>query len=245
MSRERNGWVMLIVLLFAAGLHPSAVAQSDDSVPAVTAPPVSELSGDGFHWGLALEQSGIFLGAQHLGRMAQEKTRSELKGPFWSDYFDSVSNLHTWRDGDGFRTNYIAHPIMGAVTGYIEVFNDPGGQRLEFDLSSKRYWESRLKAMAWSAVYSTQFELGPISEASIGNVGKHPPTMAVVDLVVTPLGGFAAILLEDYLDKRFVARWELAGGKRARFYRVALNPSRSIANLLRLKRPWYRDNRPL
>jgi hypothetical protein len=67
--------------------------------------------------------------------------------------------------------------------------------------------------------------------------------MAAVDLVITPLGGFTAMLIEDYLDKRFVSRWELTGGKKARFYRVALNPSRSMANLLRFKRPWYRDNR--
>jgi hypothetical protein len=99
--------------------------------------------------------------------------------------------------------------------------------------------------MAWSAAYSTQFEIGPISEASIGNVGKHASTMAVVDLVVTPVGGFTVMLLEDYLDKRFVSRWERRGGKKARFYRIAFNPSRSIANVLRWERPWHRDNRPL
>jgi hypothetical protein len=134
---------------------------------------------------------------------------------------------------------------MGAMAGYIQVFNDPRGRNLEFDLSSKRYWKSRLKAMAWSAAYSAQFEIGPLSEASIGNVGKHRPTMAVVDLVVTPVGGFTVMLLEDYLDKRFVSRWEHVGGMKARFYRVALNPSRSLANLLRGRYPSYRDNRPL
>jgi hypothetical protein len=99
--------------------------------------------------------------------------------------------------------------------------------------------------MAWSAAYSTQFEIGPISEASIGNVGMRRPKMAVVDLVVTPVGGFTVMLLEDYLDKRFVSRLEQDGGLKARFFRVALNPSRSLANLLRWKRPSYRDNRPL
>jgi hypothetical protein len=57
---------------------------------------------------------------------------------------------------------------------------------------------------SWAYVCSTEFELGPIGEASIGNVGKRPPTMAVVDLVVTPIGGFASIVLEDYIDKRFI-----------------------------------------
>jgi hypothetical protein len=225
-------------------LLPPVVAQPEDE-PAVNRTSSNPHEGaEGFHWKSALEQSGIFLGVQHAARMAQAKTRAELSGPFWSDYFESISNLHTWRDGDGFRTNYLAHPFMGAAAGYIEVFNDPSGQRLEFDLSSKRYWQSRLKGLAWAAVYSAQFEIGPISEASLGNVGKHPPTMAVVDLVVTPIGGFTAMLLEDYLDKRFISHWERSGGNKARFYRTALNPSRSLANLLRWKRPWYRDNRP-
>lgn len=198
-----------------------------------------------FQWGSALAQSGLLLGVQHAGRMVEVKSRQDLGGPFWSDYFESVTNIHTWNDGDHIATNYLGHPIMGALTGYIQVFNDPRGRGLEFNLSSKSYWKSRLKAMAWSAAYSAQFELGPISEASIGNVGKHPPTMAVVDLVVTPVGGFVVMLLEDYADNRFVSRWEQCGGKKARFYRTALSPSRSLANLLRWKYPWYRDNRPL
>ena len=100
--------------------------------------------------------------------------------------------------------------------------------------------------MAWTAAYSTQYEIGPVSEASIGNVGKHPPTMAVVDLVVTPVAGFAVTLLEDFVDRHFISRWERGtSSKKARFYRVALNPCRSLANLLRFKRPSYRDARPL
>ncbi len=178
--------------------------------------------------------------------MAQPKTRRELGGPFWRDYLESAPNIHTWNDSDSILTDYFGHPWMGAITGYIQVFNDPSGRNLTFSLSSKQYWTSRLKAMAWSAAYSTQYELGPISEASIGNVGKQSPTMAVVDLVVTPVGGLVWLMLEDYLDSRFVARWEQkTSARKARFVRVALNPGRSIANLVRCKRPSYRDGRPL
>jgi hypothetical protein len=156
-----------------------------------------------------------------------------------------VSSIHTWSDQDGILTNYVGHPMMGAVAGYIQIFNDPRGRRLEFDSSSGEYWSSRLKALAWSAAYSTQYEIGPISEAMIGNVGKKPPTMAVVDLVVTPVGGFTLILLEDYLDKRFIARWEQGKSPTMeRFLRIFFNPDRSLANLLRFKRPSYRDTRP-
>ena len=200
----------------------------------------------GFQWKPALLQSGLYLVIQHSSRMLQAKTRRELGGPWLSDYFDSVSSIHTWSDQDGILTNYVGHPMMGAVAGYLQVFNDPRGRRLEFESSSMDYWRSRLKALAWSAAYSTQYEIGPVSEAMIGNVGKKPPTMAVTDLVVTPVGGFALILVEDYLDKRVIAHLERGHSPNlARVYRIVLNPNRSLANLLRFKRPSYRDGRPL
>ena len=250
LSRVELSHVLTILALI--GLSQLLSVEPADQTPqentSQEVPPQDTASSEsaGFHWKPALAESALLLAVQHSTRMVQAKTRHELGGPFWSDYFESVSTIHTWNDGNSIVTNYIGHPILGAVTGYIQVFNDHRGRRLEFDASSSEYWKSRLKAMAWSAVSSAQFEIGPISEASIGNVGKHPPTMAVVDLVVTPIGGFTVMLLEDYLDKRFISRWE--GGTstmKARFYRIALNPSRSLANLLRLKRPSYRDNRPL
>jgi hypothetical protein len=203
-------------------------------------------NGQGFQWKPALMQSGLMLASQHALRMVQPKTRRELGGPFFSDYFESVSTIHTWNDSDSILTNYVGHPMMGAVAAYIQIFNDPRGRCLQFERSSGDYWRSRLKAMAWTAVYSAQYEIGPVSEASIGNVGLHPPTMAVVDLVVTPVGGLVVNVLEDYVDRRFISRWErgTSTGK-ARFYRVALNPCRSLANLLRFERPSYRDTRPL
>ncbi len=230
---------MFVALLVLCGMPRPLAAQP---VPEA----VDSSAGEGFHWKPALLESGLFLAVQHSSRLAQAKTRSEFSGPFWSDYFESASNIHTWNDGDSILTDYFGHPWMGAMTGYIQVFNDPRGRNLEFDASSKQYWKSRLKAMAWTAAYSAQFEIGPISEASLGNVGKKSPTMAAVDLVVTPVGGFTWMLIEDYVDRRFISHWERGTStKKARFYRVALNPGRSIANLLRFKRPSYRDNRPL
>jgi hypothetical protein len=230
--------------------EPDPAAQTPPPQTSTNRPPVASPTTSatqmGFHWKPALLQSGLYLAVQHASRMAQNKTRRELGGPFWSDYFDSVSNIRTWSDQDGILTNYVGHPMMGAVAGYLQIFNDPKGRDLEFNASSKQYWQSRLKALAWSAAYSTQYEIGPVSEASIGNVGKVPPTMAVVDLVVTPLGGFGLIVLEDFLDKRFVARWEQnASPTKKRIYRLVLNPNRSLANLIRFKLPSYRERRPL
>ena len=236
---------MLRALLLLALIHP-VFAQPEDQPSADSTLSTPSDTAEGFQWKPALLESGFFLVLQHSSRMAQAKTRRELGGPFFSDYFESASNIHTWNDSNSILTNYFGHPWMGAITGYVQVFNDPRGRTLEFNASSGKYWKSRLKAMAWTAAYSTQYELGPISEASIGNVGKKSPTMAAVDLVVTPVGGLTWMLIEDYVDQRFISHWEQGTSvNKARFLRVAFNPGRSIANLLRLKRPSYRDHRPL
>jgi hypothetical protein len=251
-ASKRVGAALFLCALLCAAIEPLRAQAADQPASSDTEPQDANAAHDpsnnneGFQWKPALLESGFLLLLQHSARMVQPKTRRELGGPFWSDYFESVSSIHTWNDSDAILTNYFGHPWMGAITGYLQVFNDPKGRDLEFDASSERYWHSRLKAMAWSAAYSVQYELGPISEASIGNVGLHPPTMAVVDLVVTPVGGFLWMVLEDFLDQRYVSHWEKETSMgRARFLRVVVNPGRSVANLLRFKRPSYRDNRPL
>jgi hypothetical protein len=154
-----------------------------------------------------------------------------------------VEGLHGWRDGDGLATNYLAHPMMGAVTGYIQVQNDPAGRSVEFG-KSKAYWRSRGWALAAAAIYSTQFELGPMSEASIGNVGMKPGTMAYVDLVMTPVLGLGMIVAEDAVDRYLIAKVERRlGPNQARLLRSLLNPNRSLANLIRFQVPWKRDAR--
>jgi hypothetical protein len=93
-------------------------------------------------------------------------------------------------------------------------------------------------------VYSASFELAPWGEAGIGNVGYDRGTMAFVDLVVTPLGGLGLMVLEDYLDATLIRKIERGGSEtRTRIFRVLLNPSRSLANVLAFKRPSHRDGR--
>jgi hypothetical protein len=202
----------------------------------------------GFQWASALKQSLLFLGVQHGYAMTQAKTRRDLKGPFWRDYFRSVTGTGGWADGGRFFTNYISHPMEGAITGYIQVQNDPRGKDQEFS-RTRGYWISRLKAMAWTAVYSTQFEIGPVSQSSIGNVGLHSSLdgkkrkMAYVDLVVTPTIGTAWLVGEDVLD-RYLVRWVEGRSNRLLWRgtaRVLFNPMRAAANLIRFKTPWYRD----
>jgi hypothetical protein len=200
----------------------------------------------GFQWKSALKQAGLFLSIEHAVRNATEPgTRTELKGPFVRDYLNSAKGIRGWDDGDPFLVNYIGHPFQGAVAGFIQVQNDPGYRRLQFG-ASRFYWASRLRATLFSAAYSTQFEIGPASEASLGNLGKEGVGGAgAVDLVVTPVGGLGMMLLEDALDRFVVRRIERATTNVVVriLVRGFLNPNRSFANMMRFERPWHRDTR--
>jgi hypothetical protein len=108
-------------------------------------------------------------------------------------------------------------------------------------------WVKSVKSTAWSALYSTQFDLGPFSEASLGNVGYYGKSQSgMVDLVVTPLAGLGWQVGEDLLDKHLIVKIENWTGNRMvqTIARGLLNPTRSFANTFRLKVPWSRDTRP-
>jgi len=175
----------------------------------------------------------------------QTKTRDELGGPFWRDYRSSVRVPDRWEDGDSWMVNYIGHPIHGAAAGYIWL--EHAGERHPDITLARAYWASRAQATAWAAIYSVQFEFGPLSEASIGNVGMRAETSGWVDHVVTPAGSLALMVAEDALD-RFFVKW-VEGHTRNRFFRAALrmtfNPSRTFSNTTTGHLPWYREGRPL
>lgn len=214
---------------------PSPAPQEPDEAPARVEHKQSD------HWKRAAEQSLLFLGVQHGYAFTQPKTRRDLSGPFFRDYFHSVKSLGGWEDGGKFFTNYVAHPMQGSLLGFVWVQNDPKGKSAPFG-RSKAYWRSRAKALTWSAAWSTQFEIGPVSQASIGNVGLHGK-QTWVDIVVTPAGGAVWLVSEDALDRFVVRRIERRFENR--FLRIAVrmlfNPTRSSANLLRFERPWRRD----
>jgi hypothetical protein len=242
-----NMQVRISLILLMTIVVPLSAGDDQDGITPVLPLTHPLLEDRTYEWKPALSQLMRFLFVQHGFRIvAQPKTRARLGGPFFADYADSVKALSGWGDGDNWFINYVGHPMQGAMSGYIQVQNDPEGRTLEFS-KDKRYWRSRLKAVGWNAAYSTQFELGPISESSLGNVGQRKGTAGYVDLVMTPSGGFAVMLAEDALDRYVVRKWESrTESLRMRgFYRVLFNPSRAFANVLRGKSPWYRDARPL
>ncbi len=199
----------------------------------------------GFQWKPAFDQASRFLAVEHIFRLATEpKTREGLKGPFWRDYGASIRSIRGWDDGDPFLVNYIGHPLGGAVAGFIAVQNDLKFRRVPFG-RSRLYWTSRLRAMAFAAAYSEQFEIGPISEASIGNIQTVPSATGIVDHVITPAAGLGWMVAEDALDRYVVRRFERWTNRPVMriLVRGFLNPSRSFSNMMRGKYPWYRDDR--
>jgi hypothetical protein len=204
-----------------------------------------DTEGQGFRWGPALRQSAIFLSIQHGFRVGlQPGTREQLKGPYIRDWTRSVRGISGWKDGDPPIANYVGHPLQGSVAGYIFVQNSPTSAAREFGFT-QAYWHSRLKATAWSAVYSTQYEIGPFSDAAIGNVGLRPGTKGAVDLVITPALGMAWMVTEDALDRHLLLPLERRVHNRwlKVMTRMWLNPSRTMANVLRGEAPWHRDTR--
>jgi hypothetical protein len=200
-------------------------------------PPISKK----FHWRPAIEQTLMMLGIQHGYAVGiQEKTRRALaNGNFFGDYWRSIRKIEGWDDGNRFATNYIAHPMQGGLTGFIFVQNHDRARMQTFN-DSKEYWNDRLKALIWSTAWSTQFELGPISQSSIGNVGMYGG-MGYVDLVVTPTAGTAWLISEEAIDRYVIRHVETRSLFIKAMVRMFLNPMRTVANLLRFREPWYRD----
>jgi len=220
------------------------------------------------HWRRALTESFTFLLIEqaYVVHTDFNWVVSENGIPFnhyWRDYKQSLSRwTHSgWNDGDPNWFGYVGHPIQGALTGFIEIQNDPQGKKLEFS-KTKAYWWSRLKAGLWNAAYSTQWNLGPLSEVTVEKYGTNdrPPWnyngsypctrhcltgVGQIDVVMTPLGGTGWLIGEDFLDKEIVRRVEEATQNRLLIdtARVALNPIRAGANVLHGEHLWYRGSR--
>ena len=203
--------------------------------------PAAGVKAENFQWRAAIGQSLMFLAVQHGYAFTQLKTREALKGKFWKDYTQSVKNLRGWDDGGRFFTNYIAHPMQGALTGHIYVQNDPKARKQQFGISGD-YWRSRTKAMLWTTAWSTQFEIGLISQASIGNIGLTGK-QTWEDIIVTPTLGTAMLIGEDAIDRFIIKNIErrISNFYVKVFSRMLLNPTRNFSNMLRFKEPWYRD----
>ena len=231
----------------APGIVPGTPANGIE--PATAGPSLAqneEKPKQGIRWGGVLLQTGLLFGMSQGFRLAaQAETRQALQGPYWKDYVTSLKGLGGWGDDDPPLTNYVAHPMMGSTATWILVNNDPKGAPEVFGFRNKRYWISRLKGLGYSAAYSTFYELSPVGDAAVGNLGTNPEFKGAVDLVITPTVGMGWHLTEDMLDK-YVVRWVERKTGNAwvnLLVRSWLNPTRSLSNIFRFKTPWKRDSR--
>jgi hypothetical protein len=200
--------------------------------------PTGLAGGSRLQWKATIRESFIFLSLQTFPRTINETTRKNLGGPFFADWFKSAEGFFdpNWDDGNKFLTNYIAHPAGGAVYAFIFRQNSKYRSLLPGDPG---YGRGVMLGMAYAAVASLNQEIGPLSEASYGNIGmENPDQQGFVDPVITPTLGAAWMVMEDYLYKNVLAKIE---GRTARaFWHVVLNPARSTANVCAGRKPWDR-----
>ena len=175
---------------------------------------------------------------EHVMRVAtQDFTREQLKGKFWPEYFDSIGVPDHWGDKDGWEVNYLGHAISGGA--FTRIWMD---QREGPFTTKAAYARSLGRALIYTDVFSVQYEIGPMSEASIGNVGLNRKDLGWSDYIWTPLGGVLWTVGEDlidryaltYIDKHVPFLMARAAA------RMILNPSRMLANIGQNRAPWSR-----
>jgi hypothetical protein len=209
------------------------------------------------HWGQLVISSVIFNAFQNAGNLytGYWYRYETTHGAWWNRYVNSVEGWRwdVWSDNNPFLDDYVGHPMMGSITDYLWIQNDPKSMTLE-QSNTWPYWQRMLRAGAFSTFYSFAWKLGPFGEAAIGHNGDHyfsdekntvyTNETGWVELVTTPAGGMAWTIAEDALDKHAVR--SLEGWSRNPFALTMyqfLTPSRATANILRFRPPWYRDSR--
>ena len=197
-----------------------------------------------FRWRFANQESLLFTGIMHTYNVGTEAgTRDTLNGQWLNQYRQSVGELRGWSDGDTFMAPYVGHTIEGAVFGYIQRQNDPQYRNVQWG-DGRDYFISLLRSLAFSAIWHTQWKIGPISEASIGNVMLHA-SPGFITLTDTPTLGSVAMIAEDAADRYLLIGLENRTANRPLILlaRSFLNPSRAFANVMAFKVPWHRDTR--
>ena len=222
--------------------HKPSLDSANGIAPSYLKPPPE--SSQRFRLWSAVSESLFYTGIMHTFDISlQAGTRDALNGHWFQHYLQSVSELRGWSDSDTFMAPYVGHPIEGSIFGFIERQNDPRYRFVQWG-DGREYWVSLLRSMAYTAVWHTQWKIGPLSEASIANVMLHA-SPGFITLVDTPTLGFCTMLAEDAADRYLIMGLENRTNNRALIIlaRSFLNPGRSFANLLAFRVPWARDTR--
>jgi hypothetical protein len=221
---------------------------------------------EGYHWKGLLWESFGFFGVENGWRLMTDPFFRHLTAdyPYWHDYIASLKqwNMRRWSDGDDFLVAYVGHPMQGSVTSFIAIQNSPSARNLEIGATSA-YWKSRFWGMMWDNLYSIDQKVGPLGETALGSEGGYTYVIGCpapcssynpavdkvtnntgwVKFVSTPVVGTIWGLGEDFLDRYVSDRVQENRMDRVfpKILRGSLNPTRTVANALRGKNPWYRD----
>ena len=229
---------------FLASLRIS-LASNNGAIPNITVRPVQPATPNyRVRWLLAINQSLLSTGIMHTFNIWTEPgTRDTLNGHWFRNYTDSVSELRGWSDSDTFMAPYVGHPIEGAIFGFVFRQNDPRFRQVQWG-DGRSYFISLLRSMAWAAVWHTQWKIGPVSEASIGNVMLHA-SPGFITLVDTPTLGVIDMIAEDAADRYLIMGLENRTSNRLVIVlaRSFLSPGRSFANMMAFHVPWQREAR--
>jgi hypothetical protein len=127
----------------------------------------------GVHWISLIGEEFLYITVKTGDRAFQAKTRDNFGGPFFKDwgYILQHINVNRWSDGGKWFTNNVGHPMDGSVYAFIYRRNDDNTRDLRFDLHDREYRKGILKAFLVASLASTESEIGPLSEATIGHVG--------------------------------------------------------------------------
>jgi hypothetical protein len=204
---------------------------------------------------LAIEMAGYLKVDEASGTLTQLEYDID-HGVFWKMYVQTLENFrfNHFNDDDAWTTTWIGHPMSGSLVEFIWVQNDPKSRGVRFG-RSWAYWRSRFLAMIPGSIYSAQWLVGPVSESSIGNQGccgywynkDHVWTNGTgyVDFVVTPTAGLLWSVGEDWIDLHLFEKVRARTDNPLKLFAASfLVPTKSGANILRFKAPWYRDPEP-
>ncbi len=172
----------------------------------------------------------------HTKRIHEAKTLREVVAPNQFDGYVAglkgyVEHGVRWGDGDGFVTNNVGHPIMGAVYSHIYTNHDRACARIAY--GDTGYWSCIRRATVYAAIASANFEFNPlVSETAVGHVGKAH-TCAYgrctgeggwTDFLMTPVGGIGVRIAGDVARAKLWPALDrhLSGNIGARILNVAI-----------------------
>ena len=270
--RKRSAIVLclLSISVVAVGQQTTPPAADDTasaSTPYVRQPVQPGAQGPdrsgGIHWRSLIQEWWLNLIMEHTERILKEsKTRDQLSGPFFHGWINTVSmyRFDRWDDNDKFVTSNLGHPTQGAIVAAIFWQNNDHVRFSDQDFHSAAYRKALLQTFVFVTFDAVQWKLGPLSEASIGHVGlpAHSweqnckqlnipcePRTGLNDLVLNETGGMVMTIGFQWLDKHVQKRIEQRFQSRALIdtTRMLTYPPQAVANIVRFRRPWYRDNR--